>query len=656
MKFRPLSLILPAALLFGACGGEGLSDTRHPTGSQVMTTSTDYNALYVAHPDKSSIVQVGIGGAAPVEVELGKQPARVTRAGGRVFVTLRGERKIAVLGERSGSLELETRIDTGAEPFGVVANEAGTKVYVAVSLENRIDEIDAGSLAITRSFSAANQPRWLALHPSGRSLYAASAMGGTLTWIDLETGRSHEIRLPEANRFDPFNGTESPMSVRLTGDPALSSRAEELLVPALYVDHNSPVAEGEDGKIEPGGGGGYDSGRITPVVAVIPVDGDGEPQLEDIAVIAPSAFTNAPVSGYFASVAVDPASELVIATVEGGAAAVAFPLDVPSNDEFLGGAFEFDGAARVAPGGVLPFEFRQTVALVTAAGPRGIAFSSDGRAHIYSFLDRAVEEFDLDQIKSTLLGENDGSGRALDIAAPEPAIGFIGGNAIAASARVEIAAEVLPDLIARGRRMFFATNDQRMAAVGAHVSCGTCHFDGRNDGLTWNFTRGGRQTPSLAGKVSLTAPVRWEGDKETVAIDAMSTSQGLMGGNGLTEADAQAIEAFIDTNPEVDVPLRGVDDESIRRGKAIFEREDVGCASCHNGGRFADNKVQPMFGLPQAKTRSLVGIAASEPYLHDGRAATLRDVVLLARDGSMGNTGALSDAEIDDLVRYLKSL
>ena len=53
---------------------------------------------------------------------------------------------------------------------------------------------------------------------------------------------------------------------------------------------------------------------------------------------------------------------------------------------------------------------------------------------------------------------------------------------------------------------------------------------------------------------------------------------------------------------------------------------------------------------------SQVGIAASAPYLHDGSAQTLEDVVLSARDGAMGYTGGLSEREIQALVAYLETL
>ena len=61
--------------------------------------------------------------------------------------------------------------------------------------------------------------------------------------------------------------------------------------------------------------------------------------------------------------------------------------------------------------------------------------------------------------------------------------------------------------------------------------------------------------------------------------------------------------------------------------------------------------------LPQVDTPSLIGVAVSAPYYHDGSASTLRAVLL--ENGSihdMGNTVHLSDRDIDDLIAYLRTL
>jgi cytochrome c peroxidase len=54
-------------------------------------------------------------------------------------------------------------------------------------------------------------------------------------------------------------------------------------------------------------------------------------------------------------------------------------------------------------------------------------------------------------------------------------------------------------------------------------------------------------------------------------------------------------------------------------------------------------------------TPSLSGLASSPPYLHDGSAATIREVLEKTR-GKMGDITSLSAAELDELVEYLRSL
>lgn len=649
MIFRRFSaLVMPGLMM--ACGGGGeLTEQRFPTGSQVMVASSDYSALYVAHPDQGSIARVGVGAAGSVsQIAVGEQPMRIARAGTRVAVTLRGDRSIHVLDEQGATLESVRSVELGAEPFGIVANEQGTRFWVSISLEDRVVELDAQSLTVLRSFPVKNQPRWLALHPSGLSLYVGSAMGGNVTRIDLEDATVHEISLPRPERFNA-NGELLALTPRVTGDLAVSPRGEELLVPMLYVDNTTAVAEADEAgaPIFPGetGGGYSQGGTFNPVVAIVPVESDGVPADEEADLVVVGGFTDVPVSGYPASVTVDPSSELAFVTLEGAGATIALRIE---HRETSGLFDALGGAARAIAGpGAGSFDFRESTTIETGLGTRGAAFLSDDQAFVHSFLDRVVEALPVVPVRQRLIGEDDGD------AALEDAV-FAGH--FESSNPVELGEEVLDPIVARGRRLFFAANDARVSTQGVGLSCATCHFDGRNDGLSWAFTRGARQTPSLAGKVSLTAPVRWQGDRITVAEDALMTSRNLMGGVGLTEEDARAIEAFIDSTPDVDVPLKGQLDDSALRGKQLFERPDVGCATCHNGERLTDNRIYPLLGLPQAKTRSLVGIAASAPYLHDGRAATLKELLIMVRDGSMGSTAALSDAELDDLVRYLETL
>ncbi|MCA9555374.1 MAG: hypothetical protein KC933_35405 [Myxococcales bacterium] len=613
-----------------------MEETRHPTGSSALATSQGYSALYVANAAEGSVSRVLLSEGTVGELPLAGEPTRVARAGDRVFVTLRTERKLAVLADDGRRLTVETTVPVGAEPVGVVADERGEHVYVASSLSNRVDELDAATLSVTRTWAVGDEPRWLALHPDG-TLYVGSAWNGTLSWIDLESGEVHQTSLPSRKITVFETGEEKSMSARITGDMTVSPNGQYLLVPSLYLDNHNPISSPDEdgsGRIVESSSGGYSSDRFNPVVAIIPISGSGKPKISDGELVNLTTFViDRPVAGYPASVTVDPTSTVVSATIEGASAVVSFRLEFDEG----GGLFDnlFDDVA------FNNFSFRPTTVHPTADGTRAMAFTTDDDAFVYSFLDRTVEHLNVAQVRT----ERDTERGPIE---------FFG--KLSTDGLRTVAQATLPEAVEEGRRLFYTTQDSRMSLDGSGVSCATCHFDGRTDGLTWTFDTGIRQTPSLAGRVSETEPVRWEGDRATVEEDALFTSQGLMGGRGIQDEDLGRVAAFIDWVRDVDSPNKGASMDAVRRGEALFERADVGCASCHHGPRFTNNTNYSMFGLSAVQTRSLTGVAGSPPYLHDGSAPTLRALLERVRSGEMGNTSALSDAELDDLEAYLLSL
>ena len=60
---------------------------------------------------------------------------------------------------------------------------------------------------------------------------------------------------------------------------------------------------------------------------------------------------------------------------------------------------------------------------------------------------------------------------------------------------------------------------------------------------------------------------------------------------------------------------------------------------------------------PKYDTPTLLGVYRTAPYLHHGKAQTLRDVLTTCNPGDKhGKTSHLQPQEIDDLVAFLKSL
>ena len=588
-----------------------------------MAISPSKRTLFVANATENVITRVDLTNGLTEFIPMDGEPTRVARVGDLLLVSLRGSRQVVGFRETDSMLEVVGRVSAGAEPVGVVGTQDGSTFYAAASMSGVVTEFDAHEFKAVRAWEVPNQPRSVALHPSNRALYVASTFGGDLYWIELSSGRSSRIPLPDEIfvSAESGQGVVLPLTVRVTGDMAVSPLGEWLAIPVLYVDNMSPVKE-EDGA-------GYTgSRRINPMVVLVALDDRGRPESKAEAV---TIFGSG--GSYPSSVTFSPDGQLVVASMEGSNGVVVF-----SPNTATIGRPEW-------PRPSLDFGFRPSPSLIPVscdAGPTSVVFQDNENAYVYAFLDRTVSSMNLSGFLSFLT---------------ESSMTPVGSSGVGTTNRVSVAFSNLSVSVERGRRMFYSANDSRITRLRSATSCATCHFEGRTDGLTWHFEeRGARQTPSLAGVVSEHEPVGWAGQEETVVKDVFNTSQRLMGGLGLTMADAEDVAEYVDWSRPVDLPLKGSEDERAMRGREIFERPEVGCALCHHGKLYADGEKHELLGFLGVKTPSLVGVAATAPYFHDGSSPTLRDVVLRARIGGKGFTGDLSGQEIDDLVYFLHTL
>jgi DNA-binding beta-propeller fold protein YncE/mono/diheme cytochrome c family protein len=573
-------------------------------------------AVYFIDDDVGALVRYTPYDGLRTSLALGSPPGRLARAGDRVWVTLPAERGIAVVEDVSGHLSLRGTLPTGAEPLGIAVTADGERLYVAASTAGEVEELDADG-TLLRSWPIDGQPSWLALSPDEGSVYVGSAYGATLTWIDLVGGAANAVTLPSASRT--VDGWRRVLTPRITGDLAVSADGTRLAVPMLYVDTVTPVGDPTDDTPEPSDG--YASGggvsRINPVVALVGLDPGGEPDgpgaTLDLVTGSDDNF-NA-LRSYLTSVAFPPTQDFLLATMEASGAVIGLSLTES--------VFETGGLSDA-----------HIVTISAPAGPRAIMFASDDLAFFDCFLDRSVGFVELRRPRAALRVNNE---------------------MVEGSSRDGADSPLDSDVVA-GRARFYSAIDASMSVASGGVSCSTCHTNGRNDGLSWPLEAGPRQTPSLAGGISGAAPFTWTSDVASVADEVMITSQDRMGGVGLSDGAAAQVAAFIDTIRAPDAPDLGSTDPSVRRGQAIFERADVGCADCHSGALYTDNQSWALFGLEAVNTPSLRRVSTTAPYLHDGRAATLQDLLALCADGSMGDTSMLSAAELVDLESYLRSL
>jgi mono/diheme cytochrome c family protein len=211
-----------------------------------------------------------------------------------------------------------------------------------------------------------------------------------------------------------------------------------------------------------------------------------------------------------------------------------------------------------------------------------------------------------------------------------------------------------PGVVA-GAELFRRGGDFRLSDNGI-LACAACHPEGRADGLTWRLGSSILQAPILAGRITDTEPYKWDG-QDTTLSDSLHHTIGRLGGHveSLTEEQYEALAAYLRSlsPPRTPTPK---DPQAIARGRAVFEA--TGCDACHLGSTFTDRERHALdTSLGNVDTPSLLGLAHSAPYYHDGSAVNLAALVDdRATIHDMADTSQLSTQQKADLVAYLGSL
>lgn len=649
-----------------ACGEKAQRTSAQASGT--LALSSDDALLYAVDADNELVAVIDArSNEVATKVSVGKYPDRILLdSQDTAYVVNRGDRTVAKFKRDVWEV---VKIPVGVEPVGLALSPDEKTLYVvnAASLTSTeagsLMAIDTSSHQVKWDMDLPPEPRSIALLDEGKRAVISLFRDGDLVEVDLGaqkiTRESTQLRT-QLNR-QPLNGTaprpdgSMPATVAPRGLSQVvvspdgnriyttGTLASDAVLDATSTDPNFPSGGSTyGGGSSCGKGGGsvaapsvltFDARGVTPQVDA--VQECFQTEARDTPPTLLTTEDGTPIQGPVAMLVDPTGSWLYVANYESNNVAI-----IPTS---RGGQTTHTGFNDFGM-------VQQTVrALVpVGSGPRGLAMSSDGRKlYVHNTFDHSVQ-----------LITSSGSGE---------------GAIFSATPVVKYAEDVLPADVVEGRKLFFSASNPVMNSPTVGISCGSCHLEGREDGHVWNFSMGPRQTPSLAGRMlSQTAPFHWGGEHVDFQAFVDHTVGERMGGAGLTDAQRQKLLAFIDAIPAADNPHRlASPSEAQVRGAQIFQQAD--CARCHAGQTLTNNtnadvgtyvvtgdvQDDPAFfsttgGL---NTPSLLGLARTAPYLHDGSAQTLKQRILTNKSlDKHGLTSQLTEAQVDDLVEYLKAL
>jgi mono/diheme cytochrome c family protein/DNA-binding beta-propeller fold protein YncE len=613
-------------------------------GTVTLANAAERTLAFVADEDAERLSVVDLdAGTELAALELGTQPGAVLVApGGGVAVTLPRRAQLQLLTFDGKSLAKGCAITTAAEPVALALSPDQRTLFVVSAWGHALGAYSAATLGELYRLDLPRDPRGLALSDDGARAYVAHGVGSTLSSVDLAARSVRRVSLDapisplmleQARAF-----RESVAETLRVSDAALQAELKQsfeaqlksLLLPERTGNHGFalvlssqgggrlllPQVEVDSGRSEQRSAG-YGSGNQSSVAPNVAVIDPSSLELDTHSIPQIPAWREASVIARDGcrlprAAALDEAAGTLLVTCLGTDVLVGYDAAAPSPAD------------------------AESLRVPVASGPTGVAVDAAARrAVVWSQFERVLNLVPLPSPGAPLT-------RA------EPNVRRI---ALAPSG------SELSERVALGRRLFHAVDDPRIARDGR--ACASCHIGGRDDGLVWSTPRGPRRTKLLAGSVAGTAPYAWDGAAATLHDQIEGTLERLDGEGGLRPLEIEALAAYVASLPAP--PRETAEAEASARGAALFASAETGCSTCHtgkvtsDGARHAVSSETSVDATTRFDTPSLAFLSGRAPYFHDGRYATLAEL-LAAKGDKMGRTSQLSAADLAALEAFLRTL
>ncbi len=580
------------------------------TSNSLLDVTPDGKRLVVANTDSGSVSVVDAMGRKLLhEIPVGDHPEGVAWVGNGplALATLWGDDRIAFVDTETGKVLSSLTVDD--EPYGVVVTKDGKRAYVSHDYPGTVSEIDLTVRKVRRTFKAGECVRGVALSGDEKTLFVTEFFTAKLVALDIATGKVTDSW---------GNGETENLCRQVTLHPKWRQ---------AYLPHLRSRVGTIDAR-----------GSIFGFLTVCDLDPPKEPNERRRRGHAVDTFNGVQVASNPWEAAISPDGSRVYVVYAG--------TDDLNYFEALNDSYK----------DVKTLGFPRV-----GKHPRAVRVSPDGKElYIYNTLDHEIAVFDPNVRK---LG-------AVKVCKPPKTAEW-----------------------RRGKELFVSARQPMSNA--RWVSCSSCHPDGLTDRRVWHNPEGDRRTPNLFG-LAHTHPLHWSADRDEVQDFEYTIRGNLMRGRGLFSGELKRGKNFALTALDMNLTGKSADLDALalytnsfqprpsphapggqltpeaERGRKLFFATETKCATCHSGPYFTDSSLQAKpFNLhdvgtgdsprekmgPKYDTPTLIGIYRTGPYLHDGRAKTLRDVLTTCNAGDKhGKTSHLKPAEIDDLVAFLNAL
>ncbi len=596
-------------------------------GAHGSTLIQDQHGLLVVEADPGVLVRATRDNGAPIaSLKLSPGAAQVVHDGkGMVFVSDRQAHRVVrvAAGDAEGKGLAELAAATVREPFGLALTPDGKTLLVTSVADHRLVALSTERLEQRWSIELAPEPRPVAVSADGRHAAVGFLSLGAVAIIDL-TSHEHTVRWQpldpadhvdvEVDESEDFmyekHRTDSRVEIRLI------ERRSRFRVP---VETGRRYARNVRALAFDGAGSLFVAHQVAaPQIERVPshgrgdIYGGGEAEVRPIEHWVSVIERPGELDAHRVHTTMGPSQAFALTVAPGDASGV-----------FVGGLDDAVQRLTVSPDDQFDAHSPASPPTEPRCGLDGLIVDGDGLWGHCRFTRTLV------RLPTYALGDHPGT--------PGP----------------ELAPSARTDLVRAGEQLF---HSRRWEISGSGLSCAGCHPDGRSDQLSWRLGPEILQTPILAGRVQGTAPYKWAGSDANLEASFRHTLERIGGSpEHLDEADYAALVAYVESldGPMAPAPAKP---EAAARGRAVFE--DEACDTCHSGPSFTDaSQHELQTRLARVDTPSLLGLAHSAPFFHDGSAQDLW--ALVTDKGSvhdMADLSRLSVSQRHDLVAYLEGL